>query len=365
MPGASNMTSREQIFAIFRQLKWIIAVSIVISVALYLPDQVRELYRISAADPGWITVKQFAAITAIAFIIWAGAFQIATETYQRLSPLRPWPDFVLRVLPIAAGASPLVAAAWAQIESRPNTPEHMKPDELATLLEVGSVFRIQNNALAFDKTLLVAFSIGFVVIAILFVIMAWRVAKNDRPTSIAINERYFFRYKFLLATICLIALLTAAFVLAPDKPAQWLETFGVVALFTLCVVSFCVHISLLTIKHRFPFFPVIFGAGFAIAALNLNDNHHIRTLPEGAAKTEPPRIALADAFPNWLKERQPNAASTEKFPIFVVSAQGGGIYAAHNAATFLARMQDLCPAFRRHLFAVSWVNQATSRRRSN
>src|SRR5262245_59221671 len=61
-----RMTSREQIFAVFRNLKWIIAVSLVLSVALYLPDQVRELYRISAADVGWTMVKQFAAVIAIA-----------------------------------------------------------------------------------------------------------------------------------------------------------------------------------------------------------------------------------------------------------------------------------------------------------
>ena len=301
-------------------------------------------------------MKQFVAITFIAVFIWAGAFQIATETSQRLSPLLPWPDRVLRLIPIVAGVLPLLAAAGAQIVSRPST-DTMTEKELAILREVGSVFRIQENALEFDKTLLWAYSIGFVVIAILFVIMAWRVAKNDRPTSIAINEHYFFRYKFLLATVFLIALLTASFVRTPDKPAQWLETFGVVALFTLCVVSFCVHISLLTIKHRFPIFPLIFAAGVVIAWFNLNDNHHVRTLPRSTAKAAPPpRIALADAFPDWLKERRPNPASTDAFPIFVVSAQGGGIYAAHNAATFLARMQDLCPAFRRHLFAVSSVS---------
>jgi predicted chitinase len=355
VPGARNMTSREQIFAIFRNLKWIIAVSIVISVALYLPDQVRELYRIAADDPGWTTVKQFVAIVAIAVFIWAGSHQIATETAQRLKPLGLWPDRVLRLIPVVAGALPLAAAAAGQIASRPGT-DGMSAQELATLREVGSVFRIQENALEFDKTLLWIYCAGFVAIAILFVVMAWRAAKNDRPTAITINASYFFRYEFLLATVALIALLTAVFVLLPDKPAQWLETFGVVALFTLCVVSFCVHISLLTIKHRIPIFPLIFGAGVVIAWLNLNDNHHVRTLPRGAAKTEPPRTTLAMAFPDWLKARQPAPASTEAFPIFVVSAQGGGIYAAHNAATFLARMQDLCPAFRRHLFAVSSVS---------
>jgi predicted chitinase len=39
-----------------------------------------------------------------------------------------------------------------------------------------------------------------------------------------------------------------------------------------------------------------------------------------------------------------------------VSAQGGGIYAAYQTAIFLARMQDVCPAFRHHLFAISSVS---------
>src|SRR5262249_39849276 len=45
-----------------------------------------------------------------------------------------------------------------------------------------------------------------------------------------------------------------------------------------------------------------------------------------------------------------------EYPVFIVAAQGGGIYAANNAARFLARMQDLCPGFRRHLFAISAVS---------
>jgi predicted chitinase len=39
-----------------------------------------------------------------------------------------------------------------------------------------------------------------------------------------------------------------------------------------------------------------------------------------------------------------------------VAAQGGGIYAAYQTAIFLARMQDVCPAFNDHLFAISSVS---------
>ena len=51
-----------------------------------------------------------------------------------------------------------------------------------------------------------------------------------------------------------------------------------------------------------------------------------------------------------------NIKRAEIYPVFVVSAQGGGLYAAYNTATFLARLIDLCPGFRRHLFAISSVS---------
>jgi predicted chitinase len=350
-----TMTSREQIFAVFRDLKWIIAVSLVISVALYLPDQVRELYRISAADAGWTTVRQFVAVTVIALLIWGGALQIATETSQRMT-LGTQANLVLRLVPVLAGTAPLLAAAFAQLVSRPDT-RALTPAEIATLREVGSIFRIQENALEFDKTILWLCFAGYVIIAFLFVAFAWHASKTLRAISLKANERYFSRSRFLLATICLIAMATAIFVVVPDKPAQWLETFGVAALFTLCVVSFCVHISLLTIEHRFPFFPAIFAAGLIIAWLDLNDNHHIRALPTSSEKADlAPRRSLADVFPDWLEQRRSKSAEGEEFPVFVVTAQGGGLYAAHNTATFLARMQDLCPAFRSHLFAISSVS---------
>ena len=39
-----------------------------------------------------------------------------------------------------------------------------------------------------------------------------------------------------------------------------------------------------------------------------------------------------------------------------MAAEGGGLYAAYQTAKFLARMQDLCPNFAQHVFAVSSVS---------
>jgi hypothetical protein len=45
-----------------------------------------------------------------------------------------------------------------------------------------------------------------------------------------------------------------------------------------------------------------------------------------------------------------------KYPVFIVAAEGGGIYAASAAAMFLARLQDLELQFDDHVFAISGVS---------
>ncbi len=62
---------------------------------------------------------------------------------------------------------------------------------------------------------------------------------------------------------------------------------------------------------------------------------------------------LAATFHAWLGERR---TGSSRYPVFVVAAQGGGIYAASTAGAFLATMQDHCPAFARHVFAISAVS---------
>lgn len=62
---------------------------------------------------------------------------------------------------------------------------------------------------------------------------------------------------------------------------------------------------------------------------------------------------LAPTFHTWLAERK---TGSSRYPVFVVAAQGGGIYAASTAGAFLATMQDHCPAFARHVFAISAVS---------
>ncbi|PAY08529.1 hypothetical protein CK489_12440 [Bradyrhizobium sp. UFLA03-84] len=348
------MTVREQLFTLLRNLRWIIILSVAISVLLYLPDQIQELYRIGADDIGWTTVKEFIAIGVIAITIWAAAFQLTAATIARMPRATGRLALYIRLAPVILGALPILAATAGQLGSRP-------AQKIGEVEEVGSIFRIQAQALAFERNMLLILAFAMLILLAAFVVFAWRMGARDRATELAstANNAYFIRYRFLALTIAGIALLTAGFLLLPDRLAQFVGSFGVIALFTMCVVALSTHFALLTIRLNFPFIPVVFGGLFLVASLFGSDDHGLRTVDIAAGQPEDkPRISAVEAFREWIvqKPRVAEAKRLGEYPVFIVAAQGGGIYAANNAARFLARMQDLCPAFRQHLFAISGVS---------
>lgn len=343
------MTTREYLFALMRDLRWIIVLALLLSCLLFLPDQIRELYRIAADDHGWVTLKEFIAVGVIAIAVWLSAFQLTTESQLRAPDATVHP-IIYRLAPIVLGALPMVAAISGQFLSRPAYP--------AGVEEVGSIFRIENQALAFERNMLVLLASGIAILLICFVLFAWWAGGKKRLLVLSnrANNSYFHSFRFFALTIFGTALLTATFVLFPDTLAQFVGTFGVIALFTICVIGVMSHFALLTIRRGIPYIPLVFGSLFAVASLSGSDDHELRPAVEGKAGDA--RISAATAFHDWLLQpgRLAEAKRLGEYPVFIVTAQGGGIYAAHNAARFLARMQDLCPAFRQHLFAISAVS---------
>jgi hypothetical protein len=99
---------------------------------------------------------------------------------------------------------------------------------------------------------------------------------------------------------------------------------------------------------------------------------HTVASPHGnvAAKARPDDVAeikaqrklldLPTAFRAWLEHRKPAIeayhAQGRAYPIFFVSAQGGGMYAAYHPALSLARLADSCPEFAHHVFGISSVS---------
>jgi hypothetical protein len=52
----------------------------------------------------------------------------------------------------------------------------------------------------------------------------------------------------------------------------------------------------------------------------------------------------------------PVSARAGKYPVFIIAAEGGGIYAASAISTLLAKLQDAVPEFSKHVFAISGVS---------
>lgn len=70
-------------------------------------------------------------------------------------------------------------------------------------------------------------------------------------------------------------------------------------------------------------------------------------------------VTLRHAFAVWLRSRNDLWAyrrSGQDYPVFIVTAEGGGGYAAAHSYLFLSKMQRHCPNFVQHIFAIVGVS---------
>jgi hypothetical protein len=125
-----------------------------------------------------------------------------------------------------------------------------------------------------------------------------------------------------------------------------------------------------SIITSFPLLSLLIIAIYFINMNRVNDNHMVRLLSTGkpspgqAIKNEEPNLSLTSlegALATWLTQRRSEIEkfekdSGQKYPIYVVSAQGGGIFAAYHSAKSLAVLSDQIPNFSDHLFAISGVS---------
>src|SRR5215213_9491330 len=132
------MLCLEACYKIFRDAKWVILIVLLLCLSLIGPDQVIELYRISAIEGGLQTIILFGSITVIALACWLGSVQVLAKT--RPSLRRPCPTALnlIRYLPAVLGAAPIFVVALALFRARPDL--ETIPEELR---RVGSVLRIQ------------------------------------------------------------------------------------------------------------------------------------------------------------------------------------------------------------------------------
>jgi hypothetical protein len=136
-------------------------------------------------------------------------------------------------------------------------------------------------------------------------------------------------------------------------------TFGPLALVLLFAALWVpVGSSLVYASHltRLPLFLILLVCAFTFSAFDWNDNHLIRhRVVEG--QTKPPDVNAG--FKAWLNgrcDREAYKAKFQPYPVFIVSAEGGGLRAGYFASLVLSKLEDENPAFAHHVFAVSGVS---------
>ena len=251
----------QQLFTLFRDTKWITAVSLVLSLLLYFPAQICELYRAILADRDLVSLLQFyTPLVAIGLFVWFGANQVALESAARQLPPRSRAlDVATWLWPATLGVLPLLASAIAQYQSIPSNLEKATAKLNSESLLPGSAFYKFDEVLAelvgegLKRSSLFTFAVAIVMGIALAV-----VAVRFRRAFSRANRSYFARWRWLGITIAAILAITWLFVSVPVAIPQRIGTFTLIALFALLIVAFCIHISLATIHFRFPYLPIIF-----------------------------------------------------------------------------------------------------------
>jgi hypothetical protein len=194
-------------------------------------------------------------------------------------------------------------------------------------------------------------------------IFLWRVL--DRPKSTWTGRfPYWFYALFALAVLIPIAIQGLTANQLPHFLGSVALLFWALSIY-LVIASTIYQFSLIT---NFPLFSLLLVGVYLININRINDNHAVRLLPhdEQIAAGEPrdtssqlainrSLLSLKNAFEKWYNER-PSRDPNKPYPVYVVSSQGGGIYAAYHTAKSLAVLTEEVPGFSDHIFAISGVS---------
>jgi hypothetical protein len=151
--------------------------------------------------------------------------------------------------------------------------------------------------------------------------------------------------------------LSIIFVLSPVWFARTLSSFGVLCLFFATASLLLAALALLESRARMPLLFLLIVCAVIFSVFGLNDNHTIRTTRTSKDDRTLllPQRAISDGFTQWLDGRK-DRDRYDTYPVYIVATEGGGIYAAFRTASFLASLQDRCPRFSQHVFAISSVS---------
>jgi hypothetical protein len=161
----------------------------------------------------------------------------------------------------------------------------------------------------------------------------------------------------MLSTTLFALVLLIVFSTSPGQ-IRFSGYFGPAALVLLSVASWIVLGSFFFIYVgkivRLPIFTLLLLLAIFFSYFDWNDNHEVRSFDQPVVSAPQDFDA---AFAAWWKSRADKESYQGRpYPVFIVTAEGGGITTAYFTATVLTAIQDRSPAFAQHVFAISGVS---------
>ena len=157
----------------------------------------------------------------------------------------------------------------------------------------------------------------------------------------------------LFITIIIITIV-GGFVSPTDLPRH-IGAIGIIASFFAVLLVITLLLDIFRMVTGFAVGWLLLVVAFCCTVSDINNNHQVRTSLGSRSNSRD----LPYDFRRWLASRKDldyYQGRVVRYPVYIVAAEGGGIYAAYHAAMVLARLQDYCSNFAQHLFAISSVS---------
>jgi hypothetical protein len=350
-----------------------LAIGLISFVVFYFPEQIREIYSAQAADFPESSTKvvfSFFGVSLLSYFLWSlsrAAWSASAENPPK--DAQPLDRAVFSSLCFGICLLPLAGVSLAIKEvSASGFVDVLRYsaqfDGLSKALEsefAKVVTRIDNQSEVLGYALILSLGIAVALLAIVFLRPLDKLSAFQRnPFSPARIASAGILTAVLIAITAAQSSVSLAGQLAVTRAFMTVGTIFILSVF-LAILAYFVAASVRAYERwRVPLIALLLATVFAWSYLDTNDNHEIVFEPTKS----PYRLEfLKERFGKWFAaqaaERMQLYASRgpgAKYPVYIVAAEGGGLYAANLVAISLARLYSRCPALKNHVFAISGVS---------
>jgi hypothetical protein len=394
MPNQGD-TAAQCVRDVFRCLTAVLPallVSVLASIVFSFPNQLLDIYRdiaqsivLGPIDPekaGWMgylatwreLISACVAVTMLSIALWL-ASQVLVRGLDTHGPPICWAAVGIRqFLPIAIAIAPMAMLTVGLLSARVSASTESEIAQLvkdtfyASFIEKGIDKDLAEllsgnfaSRLLGSNANLAHYAVAVGTIATcLLLLFGYLQARTTPPGIIKLRLQLPWPTTTVYAVIVAAGFVALSLYIAsnPVRVAWLLTPIPTFCLFCISLLLAMDAIRRLSELTGFPLLGIVVVLALVFSLADLNNNHAVRY--EEAASASPAKSLplVTDEFRNWLSKRDDRAAfgSGRSYPIYIVAAQGGGIYAAYHAANFLSEAQQECPNFAHHIFAISGVS---------